>query len=253
MAAMGFPARLAAFLAVVVLASTLAATALWTQGQHRRLHAAVASHAGFVLGEIKTALETRLNLGLALAELPQVQPLLDGARGAMPAVLSVAVLDEEGAVVFSSSPVEVGERLAGLPAAEPGAVWAAERGGEWLYGIGLTTSFDTTAGQIVLRVPGDVAAEPTRTFALKLGIGGLLLAVPVILLAGIAGLGLLRGPRRSVEAVAGILETLTRDADPYASGDVPDAPLPAFAGAVRARLTLLAEAERDVSRLDEMA
>ncbi|HYH37117.1 MAG TPA: hypothetical protein VD860_02755 [Azospirillum sp.] len=251
-ASMGFPARLAAFLAVVVLVSTLAMTALWTQGQHRRLHAAVASHAGFVLGEIKTALETRLNLGLALADLPQVQPLLDGARGAMPAVLSVAVLDEDGAVVFSSSPVEVGERLAGLPA-DTGAVWAQERGGEWLYGIGLTTSFDTSAGQIVLRVSGDVAVEPTRTFALKLGIGGLLLAVPVILLAGAAGLRLTRGPRRSVEAVAETLESLTRDADPYALGDVPDAPLPAFAGAVRARLALLAEAERDVSRLDEMA
>jgi hypothetical protein len=30
-------------------------------------------------------------------------------------------------------------------------------------------------------------------------------------------------------------------------------PLPAFTGAVRARLALLAEAERDVSRLDELA
>ncbi|WP_431854347.1 hypothetical protein [Azospirillum sp.] len=250
---MGFPARLVAFLAVVVLAATLAMAALWTQGQHRRLQAAVASHAGFVLGEVKTALETRLNLGLALAELPQVQPLLDGARGAMPAALSVGVLDEEGAVVFSSSPVEVGERLAGLPAAEPGAVWAAERGGEWLYGIGLTTSFDTVAGQIVLRLPGDVAVEPTRTFALKLGIGALLLAVPVILLAAVAGLGLTRGPRRSVEAVAETLESLTRDADPYALGEASDTPLPAFSDAVRARLALLAEAERDVSRLDEMA
>lgn len=257
---MGFPARLIAFLAVVVLAATQVAAALWTEGQHRRLQAAAASHAGFVLGEIKTALETRLNLGLALADLPQVQPLLDRARGDMPAVLSAAVVDEDGDVVFSSSPVEVGERLAALPAAEPGTVWSRAQGGEWLYGVGLTTSFDTTAGQVVLRVSGGVAVEAVRAFALRLSIGGLLLAVPIIVVAAAVGHRLTRGPRHAVAAVAQTLESLTRDdggeggggPDPYPAGAA-GTPLAAFSGAVRTRLALITDAERTVSRLDEMA
>jgi len=255
MGSSSFAARLAVFLALVVLVATGAAATLWALEQNRRLQDAVASHAGFVLSEVKSALEARLNLGLALADLPQVLPLLDGARADMPAILSVAVLDEAGAVLFSTSPVDVGERVAELSAERgPGAVWSLHRGSERLYGIDLTTSFDTVAGAVLLRLPGDVATEPTRNFALTLAIGGLALAVPLTVLAVLAGMWVARGPRDAIVGLTEALEGLVRaNVDQGHAADGLGVPLLAFAAAVRERLTLIAAAEREVTRLDEMA
>lgn len=257
-----FGARLAAFLAVAVFVAALAAVTLWTREQSRRLDEAVTSQANFVLNEAKAALEVQLNLGLALADLPQVDGLLNRARASLPAIQSVAVLDETGAVLFSTNAVEVGE-AAPQPQTVSGSVWSTETDGERVFGVGLTTSFDTSAGAILLRLPSGAMSEPVRHYALTLGIGALLIAVPVALLGWFAGMGLARGPRRALAELAESLESLD-DSRPNAPHPVdrPNAdpsgrslglPLPAFAATVRRRLSVLDEAERDVARLDEMA
>ncbi|MBP2230379.1 hypothetical protein J2847_003682 [Azospirillum agricola] len=254
----GFGARLGAFLAVTVFVAALAAVTVWTREQARRLDEAVASQVNFVLSEAKAALETQLNLGLPLADLPRVDDQLGTARAALPAIRSVAVLDEAGTVLFSTSTVEVGERVP-VPPGEPGLVWSAAHEGERVYGIGLTTSFDTVAGTILLRLPPGAMAEPVRRYALGLGIGALLIAAPVGLLAWLAGLRLASGPRRDLSALADALEELDDSRPAPARAPVRPAadpfglPLSAFAATVRHRLGLLDAAERDVSRLDELA
>lgn len=251
-----FAARFAAFLAVAVFAAALAAVALWTREHHRRLEDAVASQAGFVLSEAKAGLEARLNLGLALADLPQVETLLDRARTALPGTVAVAVVDEAGTVIFSTDPVEVGDAVA-VRNADP-AFWFRKTGDERLYGIGLTTSFDTSAGTVLLRLPATVVDEPVQRYALQLSIGALAVAVPVGLLAWLAGLRLARGPRRSLSALADELEALAAGEPQVpsrgtAAGEELGVPIRAFSAAIRERVAVLAEAEKEVSRLDEMA
>ncbi|XKH33650.1 hypothetical protein ACIU1J_07955 [Azospirillum doebereinerae] len=127
-----FGSRLAALVAVAVFVAALSAVALWTREQARRLDDAVTSQVNFVLSETKAALEVQFNLGLALADLPQVDGLLARARAALPAIRSVAVLDETGTVLFSTNAVEVGEEIgAPAPSDGPGGnpFWSQEREG----------------------------------------------------------------------------------------------------------------------------
>lgn len=251
-----FAARFAAFLAVAIFAAALAGVTLWSREHHRRLEEAVASQAGFVLSEAKAGLEARLNLGLALADLPQVETLLDRARRALPEALSVAVLDEAGTVVFSTDPVEVGDGVAEL-SGESG-FWSRRAGAERLYGIGLTTSFDTNAGTVLLRLPTAAVNEPLQRYALQLSIGALAIAVPVGLIALLVGLRLARGPRQSLSALADELEALAagEPAVPSrgaAAGEELGVPIRAFSTAVRERVAVLQAAEKEIARLDEMA
>ncbi|MCG5240241.1 hypothetical protein MCW82_10715 [Azospirillum doebereinerae] len=262
-----FGSRLAALVAVAVFVAALSAVALWTREQARRLDDAVTSQVNFVLSETKAALEVQFNLGLALADLPQVDGLLARARAALPAIRSVAVLDETGTVLFSTNAVEVGEEIgAPAPSDGPGGnpFWSQEREGERVYGVGLTTSFDTVAGTILLRLPAGAMAEPMRHYALTLSIGALLIAVPIAFFGWLAGLRLARGPRRALSDLAVALEGLGDNAaarplpEPSRSpggllGGSLGLPAGAFAEAVRKRLTILDGAEREVARLDELA
>ncbi|WP_082108784.1 hypothetical protein [Azospirillum thiophilum] len=276
-----FGARLAAFVAVAVFVAVLSAVVLWTREQTRRLDEAVASQVGFVLSEAKASLETQLNLGLALGDLPQVDALLARASLALPGIQSVTVLDEGGTVLFSTNAVEVGEALpvrqpAGTagpdgtagnpPGGDVSGFWSEERGAERIYGVGLATSFDTVAGAVLVRMPAGVMAEPVRHYALMLAIGGVLIALPVALLGWLAGLWLAGAPRRSLTDLAATLEGLGEGAASRGTALPPPAadaaadpagalglPADAFTKAVRRRLTILDEAEREVARLDELA
>ncbi|CAO3423877.1 hypothetical protein [Azospirillum endophyticum] len=263
-----FGARLAAFLAVAVFIAGLSAVVLWTREQARRLDEAVTSQVNFVLSEAKESLETQLNLGLALGDLPQVDTLLARARAALPGIQSVAVLDEGGTILFSTNAVEVGEALPLRPATDSGGnpdgdvsgFWSEERGAERVHGVGLATSFDTVAGSILVRMPAGAMAEPMRHYALTLSIGAVLIALPLTLLGWLAGLRLAAGPRRSLTDITAALEGLGEGRAGAASLSPADAPaqalglpVPAFTDAVRRRLTILDEAEREVARLDELA
>jgi hypothetical protein len=251
-------ARLATFIVVATFFAALAAVTLWTREQSRRLDDAVTSQANFVLSETKAALEVQLNLGLALADLPQVDGLLNRARAALPTIQSVAVLDESDTVLFSTNAVEVGDSLPQNPTS-PGAVWSTDVAGERVYGIGLTTSFDTSAGSVLLRVPVGAMTERVRHYALTLGIGALAAGAPLALAAWLGGLWLLREPRRALSEVAEALEGLEdgRPADGAGNGAAAGAslglPVPGFMAAVRRRFGVLEGAEREVSRLDELA
>jgi len=269
-----FGARLAAFVAVAVFVAGLSAVVLWTREQARRLDEAVSSQVGFVLSEAKTSLETQLNLGLALGDLPQVDVLLARARAALPGIQSVAVLDEAGTILFSTNAVEVGEALPPRPASasdSPGGpdgdvsgFWSEVRGAERVYGVGLATSFDTAAGSVLVRMPSGAMAEPMRHYALTLSIGAVLIVLPLALVGWLAGLGIAAGPRRSLADLAATLEGLGEGATalpaPSAAQSMARStaqalglPAPAFTDAVRRRLTILDEAEREVARLDELA
>ncbi len=268
-----FGARLAAFVAVAVFIAGLSAVVLWTREQARRLDEAVSSQVGFVLSEAKTSLETQLNLGLALGDLPQVDVLLARSRAALPGIQSVAVLDEAGTILFSTNAVEVGEALPPRPASgsdDPGGpnrpdgdvsgFWSEVRGTERVYGVGLATSFDTAAGSVLVRMPSGAMAEPMRHYALTLSIGAVLIVLPLALVGWLAGLGIAAGTRRSLADLAAALEGLGDGSPalpvPSAAQSTAQAlglPAPAFTEAVRRRLTILDEAEREVARLDELA
>lgn len=254
----GFTHRLVAAVLAATLFAAVATTALWSHGHQRRLEQAMAGHAAFVLAELKAALESRLNLGLSIGELPQADTLLEQARTALPGIQSIVVVDEAGTVVFATDVVEVGEPAPDLPG-DPGgrdvdALWSVQKGGALTYGLGLTTSFGTTAGAVVLRLPAGLLAERVNDFALILGLQAFGVALAVGALASLGALALARRSRRATERLAQELEDLA--AAPDRDRPVPPLlglPLPGFAASVRQRVRTLDGATREISRLDEMA
>lgn len=259
----GFTHRLIGAVLAATLFAAAATTALWSHGHQRRLEQAVAGHAEFVLAELKAALESRLNLGLSIGELPQADTLLEQSRGALPGIQSIVVVDEEGTVVFATDVVEVGERAPDLPAgfgtAVTDALWSVRTGGARTYGLGLTTSFGTTAGAVALRLPAGLLTERVNDFALILGLQAFGVALAVGAVASLAALALARRSRRAVERLAVELEDLAAAPGAQPGGrDRPVAPLlglplPGYAASVRQRVRTLDDATREISRLDEMA
>ena len=104
-------ARFIIALVGTVLFAWCAAIGFWTHDHAERRDAALDSHARLILQDLTLALETRLSLGLPLAQLPEVDRLLEAARLKMTGLRAVAVLDEQGRVLFSTDPVEIGEQL----------------------------------------------------------------------------------------------------------------------------------------------
>ncbi|WP_029008035.1 hypothetical protein [Azospirillum halopraeferens] len=250
MPAIGFTGRLvAAVLAGVVL--TAAGTVwLWTLEQRRLVGDAVAGHVGFVLYELKGDLEARLNLGLALADLPLVDPLLLQARGEYPDIRSIAVADDTGVIVFATDAVELGERMAEPVPAGP-ALATGRSGDELTYGLGLTTAFETHAGAVVARLPAAVVDRRVQDYALTLALGGGAVTGGVALLALVATVALARPTRLAAETLA---DSLAPDTGPApTTADPLGLPVSAFGAAVGQRTATLDAAGREVARLDEMA
>jgi hypothetical protein len=80
MPSLGITARFIIALVGTVLFAWLAAIGFWTHDHTERRDAALEAHAHLVLQDLTSALEMRLSLGLPLAQLPEVDPLLEAAR-----------------------------------------------------------------------------------------------------------------------------------------------------------------------------
>lgn len=261
----GFNVRLIGALLISILLCAGGTALVWVSDHQRRLDAAVSAHAGFVLSELRAALEARLNLGLALPELPQVGGLLESAGADLPGLQSIAVVDEAGRIVFSTDAVEVGETVREFdpwpdPDAAAEGIWTFRSVGGTIFGISLSTSFDTTAGAVVLRVASGAIAERVSEFALTLGLQSTAVAAVAGILGTLGVLLLARPQRHAARRLTGLLEdVVAAPANPPAAGGGPDGsaevppPIAGFAHAVRSRMGVLERADREVTRLDELA
>lgn len=251
----GFTARLIGTTLAVVLAAAAAMVALWVYDHQRRLDDAMATHAGFVLTELKAALEARLNLGLTLTELPQVDALLEQAGAELPGLRSIAVVDDSGKVVFSTDPVEVGETLPlqdMATGADLNGLWNHPTADSLAYGVALTNSFETAEGAVLLRVASGALSESLQDFALVMALEAVAVAMALGPIAAFCLFVLSRRARHAVDDLAVRIDTLATDGMP--SGRVMALlPVAAFATAIRARVATLEAADDEVSRLDEMA
>lgn len=257
MLGLGLMARYVSILVAVVLFSGTAAIAFWSHDHIIRRENVLSDHVRLVLSDLLESLEARMALGLPLAQLPEIDRLLDQSRGQLPHTVSVALVDELGVAVFSTDPVEVGERLLSPEGWRDEGVTRMEMGEEEVFWMPIPGDFGTAAGAVLLRLQ----AGSTRAGALSFALGLLTtVAVPVggLLLVG-AGLGMWFARRVSapVTVLADGLAHLSA-APETADTEIPAVngtglPVREFARVVGARHRRLAAAEAELVRLDEMA
>lgn len=136
--------------ATVALAIALALLLAFLKFDQRLLDVTVA-RLGLVVEAVRRQSETGLALGLELAELEDLTGVLQRAAGARD-VLHIDILDDRGAVLFSSTPALVGSRadLMGLVADAGGRLGRRTRDHELLLTGRLGNGFGQIAGDVAV-------------------------------------------------------------------------------------------------------
>jgi hypothetical protein len=252
----GITTRFIATLVGVVLFAGVAAVGLWAHDHADRRSAALAAHAGLVLQDLSDAVEARLGLGLPLAQLPEMDRLLDSARQQVPTAHGLAVADDKGRAVFSTDPVEVGDHILALIPGQEITDGHRVKADEELFWHPLTTEYGTFAGAVVLRLSAGSVTGETLAFALSLALRLALPLAGLLVLAVVAGVLIAGRAVRPALATALTLENLARHPD-QSGGNTEEAAgqdaVAAFVVSVKQRHAKLAAAEAELGRLDELA
>ncbi|MES2072177.1 MAG: hypothetical protein V4488_17610 [Pseudomonadota bacterium] len=194
----------------LISALAIGLTAFLNLGKFERsLTELESSRLQFVLGDLKSNLETGLDLGLALNSLENAQAVIEAERRQDAGILSISVYDDSGMQVFHS-----GEKMAG---AAPPASWkrAAQAGRSWhlieadalVVGVPLASNIKTDAGGITMRYSRSVHHAALAALGRQLLLASLI-AIAVTAVLVFAGINLLIA--KTNRRLAHIAQTLER-------------------------------------------
>ncbi len=262
-------------LAALLMAAAVACALVYHHVEDE-LGTAAVSEASFVLRQLQAAIEAGLGLGLELEELPGMAVLLERSLNdqdptkVRPVVIrAVAVFDETGRIVFSSRPAEVDGHIP--VAAVPGSTGSAGSAGSagpagfvlpvrrtavgsvLILSLPLATGFGTLAGGVAVEVDREALAQQLVAFGLRLLWLALAVYGVVGAIAAIVTHWIGRDIERRVSVTAEAFQALAEGVATVPDATGPDAAVSDFAAAVRVRQELVAQADADVGRLDEMA
>lgn len=241
---------------IIVLFTSVATVALWAHDHLQHRQDALQARAQLVLRDLAQALETRLSLGLPLSQLPDVERLLDAARMQLPESRSAGIVDESGRVLFSTDAVGLGDAFYDFKTASPAQSGYAKRSSEGIYWLTVNTDDGALAGAVLLRLPIAVSDKALQTLAVSLALSATPPLAALLVLAVAIGIWLARAAGRRPAATALALDRLRRKAALPLEGDcrsLPEIPLQGFVAVVSERHLQLADAERALGQLDEMA
>ena len=153
MNAVPFAARLAA----VIVAMALAASALTVSLDYLKFRRVLRTQEDlvylFVANDLASTIEDSLNLGLPLAALSTIDPMIQRRRAAEPGTMGISVFSSTGAVLFDTDRFRVGAMLPdGWSAGAPDAAeWRADLPGAYLVGARIANAFGQAAGGVAVR------------------------------------------------------------------------------------------------------
>lgn len=194
----------------LISALAIGLTAFLNLGKFERsLTELESSRLQFVLGDLKSNLETGLDLGLALNSLENAQAVIEAERRQDAGILSISVYDDSGMQVFHS-----GEKMAGsaLPAswkraALAGRSWHLIEADALVVGVTLASNIKADAGGIAMRYSRSVHHAALAALGRQLLLASL---IAIAVTAGLvfAGINLLIA--KTNRRLAHIAQTLER-------------------------------------------
>jgi len=109
----------------------------------------------FSLGSMKGTLESALQLGLATADIPGAQALIEQTHARGPDVLSVDIFDTQGRILFTTDRAGVGAQVPsawlGPCLASPEQFWRTRTDDSHLQCAALLNGFEKVTGGVALR------------------------------------------------------------------------------------------------------
>ncbi len=236
-------------LCLALLAALAAAGAGWLRYLEERGAQLRESRFQFSLNSVKSTLESGLQLGLALPDLPNAQAPIEDVRVQEPGILSIDVFDTQGRILFTTDRNGIGAHLPAAwraPCLAPGAGWRARDDDGYLRCIALQNGYEQVAGGVLLRYTLASRAGTFGALSERWPAALLLTAVLAALGAG-AGWLSLRPLERRLNGLAGDIAAQRPVADGWLAG-----PLPAALAALQRREEQLRTAEREADRIDDL-
>ena len=184
--------RLSATIVAIVFSTAIVTVALNYLKFQNLLEDYSAGIYQFVVSDLRSTVESGIDLGLPLNVLTNIQTVIDRRNAQDKAILRIAVFNESGRIIFDTDRSKIGE--ATPPAWRPGHAgaggWRFSRGGEWIARAPIVNNFEQEVGGIVLRYDPDVVGRKTTSILVAMtseavvvnGIGSLLAILGVWLL-----------------------------------------------------------------------
>jgi hypothetical protein len=198
---------------VLLLLAGAAAALVALQATSQTLVRQAERRAAVVLTDIVRDVEARLNLGLRLAELRDVQDLLERERAKDDRILTVEVFDAAGRSLFSTDRTLIGNQVPEQwrrLAQQGGPLWLTTDFEAAVIGVPIRNSFERVVGSAVLRYARSAfAATETALQERIVATAGIAAAVAAAVLAALAWLAVM--PERRLLCAA---RSLTLDAAP---------------------------------------
>jgi hypothetical protein len=119
------------------------------------LRATTEARLGFIAKDLKTNIQTGLDLGLDLASMSNVQDIIEREAATDPRILGIDVFDDHAQVLFSTqesaAEAQIPEAWRAAIGMEDDAVWQASDREQMVVGSRLTSNFGADVGGVALR------------------------------------------------------------------------------------------------------
>lgn len=147
-----------ALMIVGLIALTLGLTVLLDYAKFERAFSELAeSRFAFVVKELRSTVETGLNLGLSLANMKNLEPVIERERQRDDHIVSITLFDRERILIHSAknhaaeSPLDIAALWRRSLATSADGYWRGETPSAWQVGASLTDNAGQQTGGIVLQ------------------------------------------------------------------------------------------------------
>lgn len=165
------------------------------------LRATTEARLGFVANDLKTNIQTGLDLGLDLSSMTNVQNIIDREAATDPGILGIDVFDDHARILFSTEEGAVEQEIPRAwrvaVGSEDDAVWQASDDEQMVVGTRLTSNFGADVGGVALRYSrASFEEQLQRMFDLLVRLGISTLIVTALLALAVSWLVLGTTARR---------------------------------------------------------
>lgn len=251
----GLAIRITLVLTVILAVGVAATTLLSVYKFESALASLQNSRMTFIVSDARNQIQTRMDLGLSLADLEGMDALLQRYVAEDPQILSIEVFNTEGTVLFTTDSSQVGdlvteEWVQSWEDSVNEGIWQRLDRDASVVGVPLRNNLGQDVGSIALRSSREFLDASVANQAGRLLIAGLFVVIIVAPLCAFGAAFLLRGPIRSLRDLADGLDQLAEDhsAPPPArtSGE-----LSSFVATAISAHEAINRATAEIRRLDE--
>lgn len=244
-----------------ILFSTMLLTALFGYYKFEDLLSAqVSSRYSFVVFTIKKSVEDRLNLGLALRQLRQVQEIIEREKARDPSILGIEIFDTRGEVQFNTDRGGVGgsvpqDWLVSLdgPATQPFSLTDED---SLMVGLPLVNSLGKVEGAVALTYPAAYLEREQGSLLGKLAVEWLIVFLGFAVIAVVGALVMFREVGQRLGAMERTMAKVMAEGgdavpDPVAA-DPFETRFAEFVAKTREAADHIRGATQDVERMDRL-